>query len=494
VQRFMNFTPLNKKTVLQLAFICAFSLIVYLLASHFYYRNGFPLDDSWIHLTYARNLALHGEWAFQPGKSTAGSTAPLWTLLLAIGFLLKLGPYMWTYLLGGMALWGTSLLAESVVRKIVPTYQGKFPWVGMFFALEWHLAWAAASGMETILHALLVTIVLGALMTGSRRFLALGILTGLSVWVRPDGITLLGPIIVYIVAVSKSWKKRMDAIFHVLVGFGVLFCAYLVFNLILAGTPMPNTFYAKQAEYVAWQGRPFSTRLGQTMLQLWTGSIFALVPGVIGWLVMAIKRRNWGTLTGMFWFFGYILIYMERLPPYQHGRYIMPAMPVLFLWGMAGFLEFLHSKMLGKFQWMAANAWRWLVITLSVMFFSMGAWSYAMDVALIESEMVQTAKWVSQNIGKKEVIAAHDIGALGYFDSHKIIDLAGLISPEVVPFIRDETRLAEFLTEHRAGYLITFPSFYKSLISGLEKVYVTHSTIAYSLNGENMVIFRWSSP
>ena len=100
MQRFMNFTPLNKKTVLQLAFICAFSLIVYLLASHFYYRNGFPLDDSWIHLTYARNLALHGEWAFQPGKSTAGSTAPLWTLLLAIGFLLKLGPYMWTYLLG----------------------------------------------------------------------------------------------------------------------------------------------------------------------------------------------------------------------------------------------------------------------------------------------------------------------------------------------------------------------------------------------------------
>jgi hypothetical protein len=494
VLKFMNFTPLNKKTVLQLALICAFSLIAYLLASHFYYRNGFPLDDSWIHLTYARNLALHGEWAFQPGKSTAGSTAPLWTLLLAIGFLLKLGPYLWTYLLGGIALLGTSLLAESVARKVVPTYQGKFPWAGMFFALEWHLSWAAASGMETILHALLVTIVLGALMTGSRRFLALGLLTGLSVWVRPDGITLLGPIIVYIVAVSKSWKTRMDAVLHVMLGFGVLFCIYLFFNLIIGGTPMPNTFYAKQAEYVAWQGRPFSTRLGQTMLQLWTGPIFALVPGVIGWLVLAIKRRDWGTLTGMIWFFGYIFIYMERLPPYQHGRYIMPAMPVLFLWGMAGFLEFSHSKMLGRFQWMAANAWRWLVITLSVIFFGMGAWSYAMDVALIESEMVKTAKWVSQNIGKREVIAAHDIGALGYFDSHKIIDLAGLISPEVVPFIRDENRLADFLTEHEAGYLITFPSFYESLISDLEKVYVTQSTIAYSLNGENMVVFRWSSP
>jgi hypothetical protein len=33
------------------------------------YRVGFPLDDTWIHLTYARNFALHSEWAmFMPAK------------------------------------------------------------------------------------------------------------------------------------------------------------------------------------------------------------------------------------------------------------------------------------------------------------------------------------------------------------------------------------------------------------------------------------------
>src|SRR5512134_2361187 len=88
------------------ALISALSVMGYLLASHLVFRLGFPLDDAWIHQTYARNLALRGEWAFLPGEPSAGSTAPLWSALLAVGHLLHLGPYVWTYLLG----WGTLLL------------------------------------------------------------------------------------------------------------------------------------------------------------------------------------------------------------------------------------------------------------------------------------------------------------------------------------------------------------------------------------------------
>src|SRR5262249_56043145 len=44
---------------------------------------GFPLDDSWIHLHFARNLAEGRGFAYNPGVPVAGSTAPLWTLLLA---------------------------------------------------------------------------------------------------------------------------------------------------------------------------------------------------------------------------------------------------------------------------------------------------------------------------------------------------------------------------------------------------------------------------
>ncbi len=42
--------------------------------------TAFPLDDSFIHLQFARNLAEGHGFAYNPGVPVAGSTAPLWTL------------------------------------------------------------------------------------------------------------------------------------------------------------------------------------------------------------------------------------------------------------------------------------------------------------------------------------------------------------------------------------------------------------------------------
>src|SRR5215216_2965126 len=232
-----------------LAVAALIAVLIYLLASALIFRVGFPLDDAWIHLTYARNLAQHREWAFQLGERSAGSTAPLWTVLLAIGFLIRLGPYIWTFLLGWVVLTLLAVCAENFARKIVPSYNSQVPWVGLFFVFAWHLTWSAVSGMETLLHGLIILAVLGALMCGSRRYLTLGLLTGLSVWVRPDGLTLLGPILFVALLTEKTWHLRGEAIWKTLIGFGSLILPYVLFNLALSGNAMPNTFYAKQAEY-----------------------------------------------------------------------------------------------------------------------------------------------------------------------------------------------------------------------------------------------------
>jgi hypothetical protein len=467
---------------------------IYLLNSKFTYAIGFPLDDSWIHQTYGRNFALRGEWAFRPGIPSAGSTAPLWSALLALGFLLRLSPYIWTYFLGALILFALAVLCEWAVRKLVNSYRPRLPWVGIFIALEWHFAWAAMSGMETLLHGLILSTVLILLMTKSPRYLTIGLLVGLSVWIRPDGLTLLGPSMMTILLVEEDTHAKLTALTRYLIGFGSLFVPYLFFNLAIGGTPMPNTFYAKQAEYVNWQSLSIFTRLWQMSLQLLVGPSLALLPGIIGWGVKSVREKMWGSLAALIWAVGYFVLYISRLPVYQHGRYIMPAMPIFFLFGLLAFAEFDKSKIFNRYHWIGQAVWRAGIVMLTAAFIFLGANSYARDVAVIESEMVVTAKWAAENLPPDALIAAHDIGALGYFDNHELIDLAGLISPDVIPIIRDEPRLADYLDQNGADYLIAFPGFYPKLTKNAETVFVTNSAITLTFGQKNMAIYRWGNP
>ena len=467
---------------------------IYLITSALIYRIGFPLDDLWIHQTYARNLALHGQWAFQLGHPSAGSTAPLWTFLLALGYWLGLAPYFWTYFIGGLTLFGLGWLTETAARTILSTYRPRFPWVGLFFVAEWHFLWAAMSGMETLLDALLLTSVLVLLMAGSHRYLTMGLLTGLSVWVRPDGLTLLAPVILTILLVDLSSKDKVNSVVRYLIGFGSLFVPYLLFNLWLSGTPMPNTFYAKQTEYAYWQAEPFLYHLGVLLVQVFTGPGIILLPGIVGWAVLSIRRRDWASISSMLWCGGYLYLYISRLPAYQHGRYLMPAMPILFLFGLLAFFEFTKSNLLKTLSLDGKQVWRVSLVLVTLGFVALGARAYGEDVGLIESEMVVTAKWVAQNIPPNAIIAAHDIGALGYFDQHQLIDLAGLVSPEVIPFMRNETRLAVYLNQRGASYLIAFPDFYPDLTRSAPVVFSSGGKFAIEAGQKNMTVYRWISP
>ena len=42
-------------------------------------RGGFT-DDGFIHVQYARNLMTRGEYSFNPGETSFGTTSPLWVM------------------------------------------------------------------------------------------------------------------------------------------------------------------------------------------------------------------------------------------------------------------------------------------------------------------------------------------------------------------------------------------------------------------------------
>lgn len=445
-----------------LALAALLGAVAYSLAAARAYHPGFPLDDAWIHQTYARNLALRGEWAFLPGQPSAGSTSPLWTMLLAPGFWLRLAPYFWPNFLSASCFFLLAWRVEFSLRALEPAYRPRLPWGGLLLLGEWHLAWASLSGMEILLHSLLLTTLLTMILLGGRRWLLLGALTGLSVWARPDGLTLLGPLFLWALS-QPDFKARGSALLKLALGFLLFFLPYLFFNHALAGSFWPNTFYAKQAEYAAWQAKPFYEKGAQFALQFLPGLAFFALPGIF---LLPWRQKRWPLALILLWAAGYIGLYVSRLPVYQYGRYTMPVLPVLILLGLWGFFRWragARSRAAQRLRF----AWSALLALMTIFLWGLGARTFAENVAFIESQMVAAARWSAVNLPPEALVAAHDIGALGYFDGrHPILDLAGLISPEVIPFINEETRLAQFLAEKGAGYLIAFPNWYPGLARG----------------------------
>jgi len=477
---------------LKLLGIAGLSVLVYLIYSYSTFSIGFPLDDAWIHQTYARNLGLHGEWAYFTNQPSAGSTSPLWSTLLSIGYFLRLNPFLWTFALGFLILGAIACIGVSTYHKMVTNNPKWGLWVGVLLIFEWHLVWAALSGMETGLFSALVLITFTWLIAGWERWFWLGVVVGLGVWVRPDGLTLIGPTLLVLLLSKSSLRSKLISTLHFVLGTILLLVPYLGMNSALSGSIWPNTFYAKQTEYAIELSHPLWWRLYEQFQLPLVGVGVILVPGFIWCVWLALRERKWPIFFGAVWAIGYLVLYALRLPVnYQHGRYAMPMMPVYYVWSFSGTV-----------MWLKLNSpilWRRIISRSTVIagslillvFWVLGGRAYARDVAVIETEMVATARWIQSNTGSDSLIAAHDIGALGYFSNRPLLDLAGLVSPAVIPIVRNEPRLAELLDEENVDYLVTFPGWYPLLVERAVPVYQTGAPFAPELGAENMIVYRW---
>ncbi len=481
--------------------------LAYLAAARFGAGHaGFPLDDAWIHQTYARNLALRGEFAFTPGEPSTGSTAPLWTLLLAAGYALRLPYKAWTYGLGILLLGLSGFWMARLGRRLFPDRPQIGVAAGLAVTLEWHLVWAAVSGMETMLFVWLSIVLVERYAAIARTqepperegwaFGGLGLLGGLLALVRPEGVGLAALIGADVLLAALEKRPARGRTFRRLaaLGAGVLLpmLPYLAFNLHVTGLLLPNTFYAKQREYAILLAR---LNLAQRWLRVVSAPLIGgqalLVPGLLRALFDARKPRNRLLALVAVWWLGYLTLYALRLPvTYQHGRYQIPTLPWLLLlgvWGTANLLQPHHRRMGWR---VLSRAWGISIAAGMLLFVALGARAYANDVTFIETEMVKTARWLNEHTPPGTRIAAHDIGAIGYFTGRPLVDLAGLVTPAVIPIIRDEDALLRFAIEAGAEYLVTFPGWYPTISRQLVQVYSTNSLWAIQAGHDNMKVYR----
>lgn len=429
--------------------------------------GGFPLDDAWIHQTYARNLALTGQWFYQPGGGAGGSTSPLWTVLLTPGYWVSnISPVTYTLCLSIFLF--TALVGIGYRWFIKAVTADKATCLVSFFALAacWQLNWAAGSGMETILYSLCVVLLFSLLYSENRNApWWMGLIIGIAVWIRPDAITLLAPVLLSIVVEKIFLKKEIKPAFRIMLAVGIPVLAYGVWNYLSGGAVFPNTFFAKQAEYAEMISAPFTVRFVNVFTPVLTGVISILAPGIIYILIRTLQKKDFRPIVIFLWCVGYVFLYAMRLPvTYQHGRYLIPVIAPLIILGMMGVSQIINDFNTQRLvKRVIYPAWIISILLVSVIFWFKGMFAFRDDVNAINRLMVDSAVWIDQNTSPEAKIAVHDIGAMGYFCDRQIIDLAGLINPEVIPFIRNESKLREYIHQSDADYLVILKDWYPLL-------------------------------
>jgi hypothetical protein len=292
--------------------------------------------------------------------------------------------------------------------------------------------------------------------------LGFGVCGALLTLARPEGVLLVG---LTGLVLGLSWGRA--GIGRLLLSAGaflLVMMPYLSLNIALTGGLLPNTANAKFIQHAVLLTLPYSARLLDLSVSILAGGQALLMLGVLVYSGYVIKRReSWkqvlSELVPLAWALGLVALYAARLPAsYQHGRYVMPALPALVLMGVLGLAmwgEATRRKLLGRVLVRAISLSACLTYAY---FFLNGVLVYRADVAIINQEMVTMAQYIRDNLPPDELLAIHDIGAVGYFAPRPMLDIAGLISPELVPSLGKPDELWALMEARGARYLLAFPN------------------------------------
>ena len=399
------------------------------------------IDDAYITFRYARNLLDGHGLVFNPGEAVLGTTTPLFALLLsALG--LPLGgseapfPVM-ALLVSAAADAVTAFLLIRMGRRLGSTA------AGVATALIWAIhPWSvtfAVGGLETSLFVALLSATFYLHLTG-QPILAAGT-GGLALITRPDALIFLAPIFIDRVIVTLRKEEKARALgWQEAATFGVPVGLWIVLSTLTYNSPIPQSIFAKAVAYEL----PASAGLVRLMQHfatpfmwheifgsLWIAVGLVLYPAlfILG-AILAVRStaRAWP----MFVYPWIYLLAYSIANPLLFRWYLVPPLPI-YLLGI-----FLGSARLSR----DLKHWFPLVLlTLLGLIGPLSAWTLrpdhgptrpAPEMAFIQLELMyeRAAQELSDDLQPGDVLAAADIGTLGYHTPGEIFDLLGLISPQ----------------------------------------------------------------
>jgi hypothetical protein len=435
------------------------------------------IDDSFITYRYVYNILAGNGFVYNPGEHVLGTTTPLYTLLLvAIGSLIggAQAPFpQISMVLNALIDSVTCLLLLRLGRQLGSER------AGLGTALVWAIAPFSVTfsigGLETSLYVFLLVGLISLHL--ERHHILAAFLASLALLTRPDALILLGPVgldrLWQIIKTFPEGKNRSNIIFYRdLAQEALVFLlptlTWGVFASLKFGGPIPHSITAKTLAYqlpseaafirlLQHYFTPFLEHL--TFTTSWIGLAIVLYP-----FLFLLGARQAIRLTYRIWpFIIYPWIYLVVFAianPLIFRWYLTPPLPAYILFILIGAdrliveVAQLIARRQGRqepdptrFNTMGP------ILRLTLIFFvilaptlmSLQEWSIhpdhgldrpAPDMAWYQLELLyrQAADSLIPEInqhqsGELPVLAAGDVGVLGFYTQTRILDTVGLNTP-----------------------------------------------------------------
>ena len=488
------------------------------------------IDDAFITFRYSRNLVEGRGFVYNPGVRTLGTTTPLYTLLMAsIGALSGSDLYPWFALyvnaladaLGAVLL---AWLAYRISRRLVLGVV-----VGGAWALHPYSVTFAIGGMETSVAILWMLAAASAYVARRERWMA--VFAALGVLTRVDVLLWVAPLFAH--QMMTHWRAEADrSVWRRLPWrswalFVVVLAPWYLFSWAYFGTLLSNSLHAKRLAYVVPPSQAFTRLLQHMATPVEDYTAFGipaiaigvvLYPGLFAVGVLYTARRTPRALPFLLYPVLYVVAF-SLANPLIFRWYLAPPLPAYLLAigvGIAALTEALTAQLKrphlatgvllligGMWAVMLLNAW-----TLHP---DHGPDRPAPEMAWhkIELNYRRVGERLRDEYGVDEqtLVAAGDIGALGYYSRARILDTVGLVTPELSAYYPVDPALVPpganyaippaLILDYRPDYLVVMADFVRR---GLARSAAFRSQYAEAWNiptdyyGGRMIVYRRRDP
>ena len=380
-------------------------------------------DDAYITLRYAQNLLSGSGFVYNIGDRVLGTSTPLYTLVVAAVSGAGVEPPTVAVVIGILSDLVTIVLVYAIGNRLVSSSAGLL--AAILYAIAAPVVAHSVSGMETPLYVAMTLATFLAWDCG--RIPLASVLVGALAVLRPDGV------LVGITLVFTEARRRRGVPWQMIAWAALVLVPWILFALIYFGSPVPQSMLAKVG--LGGEDRWMSARhllaYFTDLKERWFLPL--TLASLIGLTTTGVRKPlaryllAWAALYAAVFTLANKFLY--PIMPFEW--YFLPLLAPYVLLASFGLFRLVEHLKIRH----ASMATVGLTLVVLAVFLPVLARQRAELIKIVhgrEALYVELALALSEYGAGQDLVAAPEIGALGYFYPGPILDVNGLVSPEAV--------------------------------------------------------------